>query len=189
MKINLIKILYRVLNSIKSRWNNTIYRKYIISTFENCGKNVSIDRSTIFAGNHNISIGDNVYIGPNGVIYSTRAKLRIGNYVNIGPNVMLMTGDHRIDVVGKYMAEITEQEKLPENDKSVTVEDDVWIGAGVIILKGVTIGTGSVVAAGSVVINDVPPYSIYISKDKILKRFTDEDLKEHITMINEREIE
>jgi maltose O-acetyltransferase len=37
------------------------------------------------------------------------------------------------------------------------LEDDVWLGARVVVLRGVTIGAGSVVAAGSVVHRDVPP--------------------------------
>ena len=77
-----------------------------------------------------------------------------------GPNCSIITGDHRIDIVGKYMSEVTVAEKLPENDLPVTIEGDNWIGANAIILKGVTVGTGSVVAAGSVVIHNVPPYSI-----------------------------
>ena len=36
------------------------------------------------------------------------------------------------------------QEKLPEDDLPVAIEDDVWIGTGAIILKGVTIGRGSI---------------------------------------------
>lgn len=50
--------------------------------------------------------------------------------------------------------------KKPENDISVIIEDDVWIGANVTILKGVHIYTGAVIAAGAVVVNDVPKYSI-----------------------------
>lgn len=45
-------------------------------------------------------------------------------------------------------------------DAPVVIEDDVWIGAGVIILKGVTVKRGSIIAAGSVVARDVPPYAI-----------------------------
>ena len=45
-------------------------------------------------------------------------------------------------------------------NKPVTIEDNVWIGCHVVVLKGVTIGTGSLIAAGSVVTKDVPPYSI-----------------------------
>lgn len=42
----------------------------------------------------------------------------------------------------------------------VTLERNVWIGVGVIILPGVTIGEGSIVSAGSVVARDVPPHSL-----------------------------
>ena len=41
----------------------------------------------------------------------------------------------------------------------ITMEDDVWIGAGVRILDGVTTGRGSMVGAGDVVIGDTEPYS------------------------------
>jgi maltose O-acetyltransferase len=44
----------------------------------------------------------------------------------------------------------------------VVVEDDVWIGARVIILPGVTIGTGSILGAGSVVAHSVPAYSVVV---------------------------
>ena len=42
-------------------------------------------------------------------------------------------------------------DKLPENAATVVIEDDIWTGANVTILKGVTIVRGSVVAAGAVV--------------------------------------
>jgi len=43
----------------------------------------------------------------------------------------------------------------------VVINDEVWIGAHVTILKGVIIGKGAVIAAGSVVNRDVPPFAIY----------------------------
>ena len=51
-------------------------------------------------------------------------------------------------------------DKLPENDAAVVIEDAVWKGANVTILKDVTIGRGSVVAVGAVVTKACPPYSI-----------------------------
>lgn len=97
----------------------------------------------------------------------------------------IITGDHRTDVVGEYMKSVGDDRKLPENDKDVVIEDDVWIGVNVNIFKGVTIGKGSVVAGAATVVKDVPPYSIYISKDKIIPRITPEQIVEHERLINE----
>ena len=44
--------------------------------------------------------------------------------------------------------------------EGVKIKDDVWIGAGVIILSGVTIGECSVIGAGAVVTKDVEPYTV-----------------------------
>lgn len=78
------------------------------------------------------------------------------------------------------------KEKLPENDAPVVIEDDVWIGANVTILKGVTIGRGSVVAAGVVVTKSCPPYSIIGGVPaKVLKmRFTPEEIVKHESILS-----
>lgn len=78
----------------------------------------------------------------------------------VGPNCTIITGDHRIDIVGKYMSKVTVAEKKSENDMPVVIEGDNWIGANVLILKGVTVGKGAVVVAGSVVTHNIPSYSI-----------------------------
>ena len=152
------------------RWLLNRFRKKHY-TFLKTGMKVVISDGFDVAGSQNISFGDSVFVGPRCVFYSTRAKLNIGNHVMFGPEVMIITGDHRIDIKDKYMDEITDDLKLPENDRDVNVEDDCWIGARAIILKGVTIHTGSVVAAGAVVTKDVPQYSIYYNKNDIRPRF------------------
>lgn len=124
-----------------------------------CGKHVYI-RPTCsdFKGIWNLSIGDYTSIPKGATFYCTEAELIIGRKVIFGPKPTIITGDHRIDVVGKYI--IDSYDKLPENDAPVIIEDDVWIGSNVTILKGVTIGRGSVIAAGAVVTKSCPPYSI-----------------------------
>lgn len=77
--------------------------------------------------------------------------------------------------------DVTDAEKTPEQDAPVIIEDDVWCGANVTILKGVTIGRGSVVAAGAVVTKSFPPYSIIggVPAKLIKIRFTLEQIKKH----------
>jgi acetyltransferase-like isoleucine patch superfamily enzyme len=58
------------------------------------------------------------------------------------------------------MVDVKDNEKRPEDDLGVVIEDDVWVGTRVIILHGVTIGRGSIIAAGAVVTRSIPPYAI-----------------------------
>lgn len=145
-----------------------------------CGVNVKLKPSTsVFFGLENLSIGNDVSIPRYSHIFCTEAPLTIGNKVVFGPAPTIVTGNHRIDVVGKFI--VDSHDKLPENDKEVVIEDDIWVGANVTILMGVTIGRGSVVAAGAVVNKSCPPYSIVGGiPAKVLKfRFTIEQIIEH----------
>ena len=67
----------------------------------------------------------------------------------------------------------------------ITVDDDVWIGHGSIILSPTYIGRGSIIAAGSIVIKDVPAYSIVGGNPaRIIKmRFTPQEIAEHETLL------
>lgn len=147
-----------------------------------CGKSVYLRPMTCdIKGLENLSIGNNTSIPKGSTFYCTRAELKIGNKVIFGPHPTIITGDHRIDVIGKYIIDVADDEKLPEHDAPVIIEDDVWCGANVTILKGVTIGRGSVVAAGSVVTKSCAPYSIIggVPAKLIKMRFTPEQIIEH----------
>ena len=128
---------------------------------------------------------DGTSIPKGSTIYCTDAACTIGKKVLFGPNPTIITGDHRIDILGKYIADVTVEDKFVDGvnvyDQPVVIEDDVWCGANVTILKGVTIERGSVVAAGAVVTKSFPPYSIIggIPAKLIKMRFTEEEIKEH----------
>ena len=149
-------------------------------SFKHCGRNVYLrPMSSDFKGLKNLSIGDDCIIPKGSTFYCTEASLSIGRKVIFGPHPTIITGDHRIDVIGKYI--VDSHEKLSGNDAPVVVEDDVWAGSNVTILKGVTIGRGSVIAAGSVVTKSCPPYSIIGGVPaKVIKfRFSIDEVLEH----------
>ncbi len=150
------------------------------------GKNSFVSKGGDYANKKNIYIGDNTIIGPRNTMYAYLKPIKIGNYVMTGPEVMFITGNHRIDVLGEYMINITNDMKKDTDDQEIVVEDDCWIGARAIILKGVTIGRGSVIAAGAIVTKDVPPYTIYYGINKMKPRFTVEQIEEHERLIKEK---
>ena len=181
--MRLIYWLGRIIDSIESRFQYHIYGVYQKIFFAKCGKNVNIGKGCSFYGAQNIYVGDDVYIGPKAMFLTTEAKIIMGKKIMLGPEVAIVTGDHRTDILGRYMFDIQVEEKKSENDQDVIINDDVWVGMRAIILKGVTIGEGSIVAAGALVTKDIPPYSIYLSKNKIIPRFTEDEIKIHKEMI------
>lgn len=66
-------------------------------------------------GAENIIADAPISIGPNSTIYTTRAKLIIKSHFMSGPNLTIITGDHHY-MVGRFMNEVKDQDKLPEND-------------------------------------------------------------------------
>lgn len=123
------------------------WAKHIV---EHCGKNVNIEKNANFTPA--LSIGDNSGVGIN---CEMNGKVIIGNDVMMGPEVVVYTTRHNFDRCDISMIEQGMKEPLP-----VTIGNDVWIGRRVIILPGVTIGDGCVIGAGAVVANDIPPYSV-----------------------------
>lgn len=156
-------------------------------TVEKCGEGVRVPVDLRLHGTK-VRIGNRVYLGDESLFMCTNEPIIIGDNVMFGPRVTLITGDHRIDVVGKYMFDVGEEEKLAENDAPIVFEGDNWIGANSTILKGVTVGEGAVVAAGALVINDVPPYSIVggVPAKVISRRFDEETIEKHKKMLNDK---
>lgn len=137
---------------------NYIGRKYYGKLFASAGSNIRFFPFNSDLHYWNISAGNDVYIGPFACFICGIAGISIGNKVIMGPNVTIITGEHPIDLRGRYIYDI--REKQAGEDLPVIIHDDVWVGAGVTILKGVEIGRGAVLAAGAVVKKDVPPYAI-----------------------------
>jgi acetyltransferase-like isoleucine patch superfamily enzyme len=93
-----------------------------------------------------VRVGDGTFIGTDALIETSQPQL-----VSIGKGVVIGI---RCVVIAHFRGDVTDQRH------SVVIEDDVFIGPGVIILPHVTIGYGAVVMAGSVVSRSVPPLTM-----------------------------
>ncbi|MEA5581398.1 acyltransferase [Nodularia harveyana UHCC-0300] len=93
-----------------------------------------------------LSIGSNSYINDG-------SRIAAQNSIMIGKNCAISFGVTIIDDDGHGFG-------LPPYSAPIVIEDNVWIGCNVTILKGVTIGKGSVVGAGAVVTKSCPPHSL-----------------------------
>ena len=91
-------------------------------------------------------------------------KVKIGKNVMIGPRVSLFAENHNFSAKDKSIKE------QGVNNKGIIIEDNCWIGSGVIILDGVTVGAGSVIGAGTLVTKDIPKNSIIYDKKNELRK-------------------
>ncbi|MDR3075392.1 MAG: sugar O-acetyltransferase [Candidatus Methanoplasma sp.] len=99
----------------------------------------------------NIKLGKNVLINYDCVLLDC-GEISVGNNVLIGPGTKIVTAKHPLDAGKRADWSVT--------CAPVNIGDDVWIGAGAVILPGVSVGARSVIGAGSVVTKDVPPDTI-----------------------------
>lgn len=101
--------------------------------------------------NGSIELGLHSTVGDHSVLYG-HGGILIGSHCGIGPHCVVTSSGHitsGLDVPIRYQGEVV---------APVTVEDDVWMGAGVRVLAGVTVRTGGIIAAGSVVTTSTPAH-------------------------------
>lgn len=145
------------------------------------GEGCFIENSYIYG---DVELGRFVSVtGPGTIIHSEINKISIGSFSSIAPNVAVVEFNHEMKKATTYAisANIFGKEYREDfiSKGSVIIEEDVWVGANVVILTGVKIGRGAVVAAGSVVNKDVPRYAVVAgSPAKVIKmRFDEETIK------------
>ena len=98
-------------------------------------------------GARNITIGHNTFVNSDCSFGCPNALITIGERVQVGPGVFFETVNH-----GLFYQPGRGRGATHHN---IVVEDEVWIGAGAILIPGVRIGRGAVVMAGAVVTSDV----------------------------------
>ena len=102
------------------------------------------------------NVGKDVYIGPGLTMTigyaDTNIKLNLGDRVAFGPNVTLVLATHPNN------SKLRTYVKYPI--RQITIGDDTWLGANVVIMPNITIGKCCIIGAGAVVTHDVPDYVI-----------------------------
>ena len=133
-----------------------------------CGENCYIEPP--FHGNwggKNLFFGNNVYANFNLTVVDD-VEIIVGNNVLFAPNCVLTTANHPIN------PEL--RSKAFQYAKKIIIEDNVWLGSGVIVLPGVTIGKNSVIGAGSVVTKNIPANVVAFGTPcRVVREITDED--------------
>ena len=107
-------------------------------------------------GGGDVEIGAHCYLNPHCVLYSGNG-IRLGDFVLLGPHTSIVPANHAFADRG---IAIRHQGFMPSRG-GVVIEDDVWVGAGCVLLDGTHIESGAVIAAGSVVRGRVGGFEIW----------------------------
>jgi len=143
------------------------------------GDRVSLDDDVLLdasgAGEEGVVIGNNVILSRNCVVQGKTGPVVIGEKADIGCNCIfssasgiflgqsILMGANCYIGGGRY---VSDRLDIPMMDQGVyskgpvVIHDDVWLGAGVVVLDGVVVGSGCIIGAGAVVTKDLPDYSI-----------------------------
>ncbi len=120
-----------------------------------------------------VDYGYNVHLGPRSFVNFDAvmldvAPITIGAGCQLAPRVQLLTATHPIDPAARA--------SRWEWGEPITLEDEVWLGGGAIVLPGVTIGAGTVVGAGAVVTRDLPPGVVAVGNPaRVLRDISEDD--------------
>jgi len=168
--MNILGQVLRIVSGLASRLRNLWYRALGVRMDGYVWlRRVSIPRqwSDIKLG-AGCSLDDGVVLLCSGVAHANKLVIGRGTYINrftmldaherieigancmIGPHCYITDGDH-----GRQPGNLIQEQAMVTNP--VVIEDDVWIGAGIIVLKGVRIGRSAVVGAGAIVTKDIAP--------------------------------
>ena len=161
--------------------------------------NANIDNSSFLEGKNVVLGNTNIissYLGYASYVStdSSIINMKVGKYCAIGPNVRVIRGQHPTKKFvsiypGFYSTNnqgarvlftdenLFEEYRYTEYPYSISLGNDVWVGAGVNIMEGVVIADGTIIAAGATVVKDTEEYTIVggVPAKVIGERFTNDE--------------
>lgn len=181
----------KLFSFLRGAWRAT-NQLLIVAAFEktHCGQGTHVGRGTQISKFGKISVGRRSVIGEyswlnnnsaNAVIsignfcllgrrnfLNAGASISIGDYTLTGPECMFLGSDHHWrDPMKPYIMSGS------SSDQKISIGPNVWLGAGVKVMKGVSIGHGSVIGANALVTSDIPPFSLaYGAPAKVVKLYS-----------------
>lgn len=131
---------------------------------KDAGEGVTIKSPFICEYGEYITLGKNFFANYNCKLIDG-GRITFGDDVLIGPDCTFVTPTHAVDPVKRIQGYM--------QYKPITVGNNVWFGAGVLVCPGVTIGDNCVIGAGSVVVKDIPANSVAVGNPcKVIRRVT-----------------
>jgi acetyltransferase-like isoleucine patch superfamily enzyme len=122
-----------------------------------------------------LEIGRGTFLESNVTVQSTEGRIRLGQRVylsrgvTVGAVALVEIGDFALVAPGCYITDANhrfDDHTVPTPDQGMSskgatvIEDNVWLGANVVVTSGVRIGRRSVIGANSVVTQDIPEFSV-----------------------------
>lgn len=162
-----MEILYDFNNTRPSQMKkrNEILKSLLAQVGENCYVEPPLHANW----GKNTHFGNNVYANFNLTLVDD-TDIFVGDNVMFGPNVTLATAGHPINPELRIKAA---QFNIP-----ITIGNNVWLGAGVIVMPGVNIGDNSVIGAGSVVTKDIPANVVAVGNPcRVMREINERDKK------------
>lgn len=177
---SIIKYLY-----LRIKFNNSKILSKEVSKDIQLGNNVLINPNVkIF---DKVNVDNYTYINPGSIIGS---KTEIGKFCSISYNCLIGLNEHPVNFLSTspYLYSniniFNNSSTYKEVFHPVIIGNDVWIGAGAVVLQNVKIGNGAIVAASAVVTKDVPPYAIVGGcPAKVLKYRFDKEIINYLQKI------
>jgi acetyltransferase-like isoleucine patch superfamily enzyme len=120
-----------------------------VGTGSGIAPNVSLRNGERITLGHGCQIGESCFLWAG----ENTGRIEIGDNVSLAPGVFITASDYQ------FVAGLPFREQ-PKRERDISIGNDVWLGAGVVVTAGVTIGDGCIVGAGAVVTKDIPAGSI-----------------------------